>query len=756
MANKNNAKIPHIDILILIVGTRGDVQPFIALGQTLLKVGHRVRLATHETFRDFVRGNGLEFYPLAGDPAVLMSFMVKNSGVVPSVSSVAAGDLTKNREVLASILESTWRASLADDDETGKPFTAEAIIANPPSYGHIHCAHKLHIPVHIMFTMPWSPTTVFPHPFVNVDYSRGAVEKVNMLSYSAIEMFTWSGMRDIINEFRNNTLGLPSLHTRQATSMMIEEKVPYTYCWSPALVPKPDDWASHINVSGFFFLEKDATAATEQSDDLIKFLGLNNKQNQKSPPIFIGFGSITGHDSKRILQVVLEALEKTGYRAILSGLAKDNDKLPDTVFKIDKISHDWLFPHVSAVCHHGGAGTTAAGLRAGKPTIIVPFFGDQFFWGKVIEKQGAGPHAVPGKDITADDLVAAFEFVHKPETKAAAEKIRDAILKENGCEEAVRAFHAQLPVERMRSDFESTYTACYGLKHSHLQISRRVAQVLVLAERIDQSQLYLYSTRDWTSMYDYRVHLPFHGILKHSQKAVMKIYTDTSEGFKQAVHSDTWSKGVYTAAEGLLLGLGKGVGHVCIGCFSFYGEVTDILTVAPSYYDPYSPSSTSSRPYVVDFDTGFYEAILALIRGWRNGLTDIVNTPRIGYERHGRLGGIAGTLIGIANVVIKPVAGTLASLTWFCRGIYANANNRALVDKGLEALPMHTLGLKSSSPTTNNRAQFQHSKDIDQAVKFASKATGFSPDVCRQIISDFDSTKSQISNNRSHHHPKSQ
>ena len=152
-------------------------------------------------------------------------------------------------------------------------------------------------------------------------------------------------MRDIINEFRNNTLGLPSLHTRQATNMMIEEKVPYTYCWSPALVPKPDDWASHINVSGFFFLEKDATAATEQSDDLIKFLGLNSKQNQKSPPIFIGFGSITGHDSKRILQVVLEALEKTGYRAILSGLAKDSDKLPDTVFKIDKISHDWLFPH---------------------------------------------------------------------------------------------------------------------------------------------------------------------------------------------------------------------------------------------------------------------------------------------------------------------------------------------------------------------------------------------------------------------------
>jgi len=154
-------------------------------------------------------------------------------------------------------------------------------------------------------------------------------------------------MRDIINHFRNETLGLPSLHTRQATYMMIDELVPYTYCWSPSLVPKPDDWASHINVSGFFFLEHDATAATKQPDDLLKFLGLNDKHRDESlsPPIYIGFGSITGHDSNRILKVVLEALEKTGYRALLCSLAKDDDKLPKNVFKIGNVSHDWLFQH---------------------------------------------------------------------------------------------------------------------------------------------------------------------------------------------------------------------------------------------------------------------------------------------------------------------------------------------------------------------------------------------------------------------------
>ncbi len=115
--------------------------------------------------------------------------MVKNSGIIPSVSSIAAGDLSENRHILTEILASTWRACTDDDDETGEAFTAEAIIGNPPSFGHIHCAQKLRIPLHIMFTMPWSPTTAFPHPLVNVDYSKASIEKVNMLSYSAIEMF---------------------------------------------------------------------------------------------------------------------------------------------------------------------------------------------------------------------------------------------------------------------------------------------------------------------------------------------------------------------------------------------------------------------------------------------------------------------------------------------------------------------------------------------------------------------------------------
>ena len=180
--------IPRLAIVMLIVGTRGDVQPFIALAKALLACGHRVRLATHDTFRKFVRDNGIEFYPLAGDPADLMSFVVKNAGIVPSIDSIMAGDVAKNRRTIGEILESTWKACVEDDDEMGVPFVAEAIIANPPSYGHVHCAQRLQIPLHMMFTMPWSPTASFPHPFCKVDYNRGPVDRINTLSYDVIEM----------------------------------------------------------------------------------------------------------------------------------------------------------------------------------------------------------------------------------------------------------------------------------------------------------------------------------------------------------------------------------------------------------------------------------------------------------------------------------------------------------------------------------------------------------------------------------------
>jgi hypothetical protein len=246
-----------------------------------------------------------------------------------------------------------------------------------------------------------------------------------------------------------------------------------------------------------------------------------------------------------------------------------------------------FFSVVAAVCHHGGAGTTAAGLRCGKPTIIVPFFGDQFFWGTVMEKSGAGPRPLPGKSITVGQLVEAFHFVHKSTTRTAAERIRDAILKEDGCEAAVHAFHASLPLTRMHSDLEPTFSACYRSDKYNIQISRPVAQILVAGGILEEAQLCPHVTREWAFMHDKRMPILTRGIIEHSQKAFSSMFINTAAELKRAANNDNIAKGTLESAGTVAKGVGLGLGHLTIGCLSLYGEMTDALNCVTSLYDPY-------------------------------------------------------------------------------------------------------------------------------------------------------------------------
>lgn len=191
----SGAKVPALNIVVQVVGSRGDVQPFVALGQELRLHGHRVRLATHNTFGTFVRDSGLEFYPIGGDPAELMAYMVKNPGLIPSMKSLKAGDIQRKRSMVAQMLDGCWRSCIEDDPTTATPFVADAIIANPPSFAHIHCAQALGVPVHLMFTMPWSNTRAFPHPLANIITKNTKVnpEVANYISYSVVEWMAWQG-----------------------------------------------------------------------------------------------------------------------------------------------------------------------------------------------------------------------------------------------------------------------------------------------------------------------------------------------------------------------------------------------------------------------------------------------------------------------------------------------------------------------------------------------------------------------------------
>ncbi|KAL3358996.1 hypothetical protein AABB24_015860 [Solanum stoloniferum] len=422
--------IPPIQIVMLIVGTRGDVQPFIAIGKRLQEYGHRVRLATHANFKEFVLTAGLEFYPLGGDPIVLAGYMVKNKGFLPSAPS----EIPVQRNQLKDIISSLLPACEEPDMDTGVPFKPDAIIANPPAYGHTHVAEALKIPIHIFFTMPWTPTSEFPHPLSRIKQPAGY-----RLSYQIVDSLIWLGIRDMINDTRKRKLKLRPV-TYLSSSQVSVLDIPHGYIWSPHLVSKPKDWGPKVDVVGFCFL--DLASGYEPPESLVNWL----KDGQK--PIYIGFGSLPVQEPEKMTQIIVEALERTGQRGIINkgwGGLGNLAEPKDFVYLLDNCPHDWLFLQCSAVVHHGGAGTTAAGLKAACPTTIVPFFGDQPFWGERVHARGVGPPPIPIDEFSLPKLVEAIEFMLDPKVKERAVELAKAMENEDGVTGAVKAFFKHLP-----------------------------------------------------------------------------------------------------------------------------------------------------------------------------------------------------------------------------------------------------------------------------------------------------------------------
>ncbi|KAK4174014.1 family 1 putative glycosyltransferase [Triangularia setosa] len=522
-------KPPKLNIVIMVIGSRGDAQPFLKIGKILKeKYGHRVRIATHPAFRDFVeQDSGLEFFSVGGDPSELMSFMVKNPGMIPTLSSVKAGDIQKRRAAMAEMFQGFWRACInATDDEhdvrnikmMGRrdPFVADAIIANPPSFAHIHCAEALGIPLHLMFTFPYTPTQAFPHPLASIKKSNVDAGYTNFISYPLVEMMVWQGLGDLVNEFRVGTLGLDPVSTLWAPGATYRLHVPFTYLWSPGLVPKPGDWGEEVEVAGFVFLE--LASSFKPPEELVEFLdksdqgkGEGEEREEEKPVVYIGFGSIVVDDPERFTEMIFEAVELAGVRALVSkgwgGLGGDKLDVPEDVYMLDNTPHDWLFPRVKACVIHGGAGTTAIALKCGKPTMIVPFFGDQHFWGSMVGNAGAGPEAVPYKNLTAEKLAEGIRYCLTEEAREAAEKIAKDIEREgDGAENACEAFHKGLLIQRevkgggrnsMRCSILPDQVAVWQMKETGLRLSPIAAEMLVERGLVSWKKLRLLRHNEW-------------------------------------------------------------------------------------------------------------------------------------------------------------------------------------------------------------------------------------------------------------------
>ncbi|MEO0406981.1 MAG: glycosyltransferase [Cyanobacteria bacterium P01_A01_bin.135] len=408
-------------IAILTTGSRGDVQPFIALGKGLQQAGYQVRLATHDTFESMVKRYGLEFAAIAGDVQAMLASeagqqMLKSKNPIQLIRKYAR----MTQPLAAQAMADSW---LACQDCDAVIFTALSI------WGY-DIAEALDIPGFFASLIPQSANSDFAYPSVSPTLLLGPA--LNRLSYPVLMEAFGLGFQKPLAEFRRSQLHLPPLPFGTIYRRLDHTPVPVLYGYSPTVVPKPTNWGDRLQVTGYWFL--DSPSDWQPSTALQEFLAAG------SPPVYVGFGSMSGEDPARFTQIVLDALRQTGQRGILltgwGGISQTD--LPDQVFLLDAAPHDWLFPRMATIVHHGGAGTTAAALKAGVPSIIVPFFGDQPFWGDRVQRLGTGPAPIPKSQLTVDQLMAAIAAtVSDASMQQQAKAIGSAIRAENGVKRAV-------------------------------------------------------------------------------------------------------------------------------------------------------------------------------------------------------------------------------------------------------------------------------------------------------------------------------
>ena len=402
-------------ITIATAGSRGDVQPYVALALGLAARGHTVKIATHAPFEAFVRGYGLQFHAIAGDPQALLAGDAGVAWLDTAGNPLAYAD--RIRALMVPLLDPL----LADVHSAVQD--AEAVIYAPLTFPAFDFAEARGIPAIMGAPIPLTATREFPL-VVSPDW-LSLPGDLNWLMHQAFLHGASLALAPPLNAWRRR-LGLRPApfgglsYDRQAVMAAM-------YGFSPHVIPRPADWPAHASVSGFWFL--DAQAAWTPPEGLTAFLDAGEA------PVYVGFGSMIGRDPAALAHKVFKALRLAGRRGIVlsgwAGLARGEGN--DHVMVVQDVPHDWLFPRCAAVVHHGGAGTTAAGLRAGVPSVVAPYFADQPFWGRRVHALGVGPRPVAQQTLTAEGLGAAIrEAVTSEGMRARAGELGRLIRAEDG------------------------------------------------------------------------------------------------------------------------------------------------------------------------------------------------------------------------------------------------------------------------------------------------------------------------------------
>ncbi|KAF7455509.1 Sterol 3-beta-glucosyltransferase [Pyrenophora tritici-repentis] len=418
-----------LTIVCLTIGSRGDVQPYIALCKALLKEGHKPRIATHAEFEPWVRKHGIDFAVVDGNPAELMKICIDHGMFTYGFMKEAN---SKFRGWLDDVCSSSWRACQG----------ADVLIESPSTMAGIHIAEALEIPYFRAFTMPWTRTRAYPHAFSVLETKMGG--GYNSLTYITFDTIFWAAISGQINRWRRRELGLQGTtqHKMQAALR------PFLYNFSPHVVPPPLDWPDWVRVTGYWFLDESDTY--EPPAELTAFI--QKARTDKKKLVYVGFGSIVIDDPAALTKTVVDSVLKADVRCVLSkgwsdrletkDASKPEVPLPPEIFQIQAAPHDWLFKQMDAAVHHGGSGTTGASLRAGIPTVIKPFFGDQFFFAQRVEDLGVGMWMK--KVNTSVFSRALWEVTSSERMIVKAKVLGQKIRKDNGTQVAIQTIYREL------------------------------------------------------------------------------------------------------------------------------------------------------------------------------------------------------------------------------------------------------------------------------------------------------------------------
>ena len=403
-------------ITILTYGSRGDVQPFLPLSLQLMEAGHSVSLAAPLRFKDLIEQYEINHIPLSGDPEDL-SRRLNDAG--HNFVSLLAELMNHSIQIGADVWRQT-QAACQDADFIIHTFTH--------AVGAHTLARERDIPdLHIQTFPIFTPTGDYP----NVTMPHGLPRFANRLTHEFSARLAWWTSR-LGFEWVRRRAGLP----RQKLFWPFAEDslrlpTPILCAWSPSVVPASQDWQPRVHVTGYYFFPYDDSY--QPPVELQSFLQAG------ASPICVTFGSMVNRDQERIDRIVREALQQHGSRAIiLSGWSGVKDLSSNDLLYLEAIPHDWLLPRCKMVIHHGGAGTTAAGLRAGIPNIVVPFLGDQPFWGERVHAIGAGPKPILVKDLSVENLTGAMIEAENEALRQRAKSIGQQIRREDGTGEAVK------------------------------------------------------------------------------------------------------------------------------------------------------------------------------------------------------------------------------------------------------------------------------------------------------------------------------